>query len=197
MPMRDAGRAAQTTRPVTIVIVTVTVPKTRSLERRVLPRGENDVCNSDREPRDRPDLPARQRHGSATAARSEAPVRSPFAMNACAALDSSAFPKSDARTARDQHHRRRICGRAQNLCQLEARDIREHDVQEHDVRLEVTDSVERRRTVVRLAEDDKSLVLEQPAGEATKRRMVVDDQDTRRHVRIVTGVTRSRSHGYP
>ena len=93
--------------------------------------------------------------------------------------------------ARGQHDERRRRLRDEHLRQLDPGRVRQQHVEQHDVGPQRAHRRERRGAVARLVDDGEACGLEQPAREAPEARVVVDDEDRRRHIRIVAHVTSS------
>ena len=84
-----------------------------------------------------------------------------------------------------------------SLRDLEPVRVRQEDVQQHELRPQRLRRRERRGPVPGLADDPEAACFEQPAGEATEARVVVDDQHRLRHERIVSFSTAIGNQGYP
>ena len=80
---------------------------------------------------------------------------------------------------------------------LEAGDVGEEDVEQHRLRAQPPRRLDRRGAVLRLAHDREPELLEQAAREPPERRVIVDDQHRRWHVRIVTDARGAVSSGFP
>jgi len=92
-------------------------------------------------------------------------------------------------------------GRVLRLCEpprdVEPRNVREQHVEQNGLRPEPQRCVDRAGPVRRLADDGEACFFQQATRELPKGRMVVDDQHSPVHVRIVSQSVALFSPGFP